>query len=82
MARDIEPTDLLEIVSGDFFTDNPPSADAHMLMNVIRDWDDNHAILILKAVADAARQPSATVLVVGPVISDRASGTGPRPWTS
>jgi hypothetical protein len=35
-------------VAGDFFESIPPGADAYLLKNVLHDWDDDHAITILK----------------------------------
>jgi ubiquinone/menaquinone biosynthesis C-methylase UbiE len=35
-------------VGGDFFKEVPPGGDAYMLKHVIHDWDDQHAVGILK----------------------------------
>lgn len=53
----------LELVGGDFFADELPVADAYVLMEVIHDWDDEHAQKILDAVARAAPR-GATLLLV------------------
>lgn len=37
-----------EIVGGDFFESVPSGGDAYILKNVIHDWDEEHAIAILK----------------------------------
>lgn len=38
-----------ELVNGDFFEAVPTGADAYILQNIIHDWDDEHAIGILKS---------------------------------
>lgn len=38
----------LDFASGDFFQSLPEGADAHILSGVIHDWNDDHAIAILK----------------------------------
>lgn len=40
--------DRCEIVGGDFFESVPLGGDAYILKNVIHDWDDEHAIAILR----------------------------------
>ena len=35
-------------LAGDFFESVPPGADAYILKNVLHDWDDDHAVAILK----------------------------------
>jgi len=72
VARQVEPTDRLEVFSGDVFADPLPMADGYVLMNVIHDWDDEEAVAILRAVADAGRGSGAAVLVVETVIPDGA----------
>jgi hypothetical protein len=37
-----------EIVGGDFFESVPSGGDAYILKNIIHDWDDIHAVAILK----------------------------------
>jgi O-methyltransferase domain len=43
-----------EICGGDFFKDELPEAEAYVLMEVIHDWDDQHAEKILHTVRRAA----------------------------
>lgn len=38
-----------DLASGDFFEAVPAGADAYFLQNIIHDWDDEHAIVILKS---------------------------------
>jgi 2,7-dihydroxy-5-methyl-1-naphthoate 7-O-methyltransferase len=42
-----------EIVAGSFFDPLPPGADAYVLSGVLQDWDDEHALAILRRCAEA-----------------------------
>jgi hypothetical protein len=53
----------LQVLGGDFFTDTLPEADAYVLMEVIHDWDDEHAERILRTVRNAAPAGSKILLV-------------------
>jgi hypothetical protein len=55
--------DRCETVGGDFFAQVPDGADVYLLKHVIHDWDDEHAIAILKN-CRKAMSPAAKVLVV------------------
>jgi C-methyltransferase len=58
--------------AGDFFVDPLPTADAYLLMEVLHDWADAEAVVILRAIRRAAR-PGATVLVIeGALDEERA----------
>jgi O-methyltransferase domain len=50
-------------VAGDFFTSVPHGADAYLLCGVIHDWDDNHAITILRNCRSAMTRNSRVLLV-------------------
>ncbi len=52
-----------EIVAGSFFEPLPASADAYLLSGVLHDWDDAHALQILRRCAEAAGT-SGRVLVI------------------
>jgi len=65
----------LQLVAADFFTDDLPSADVYVLMEVIHDWDDHDAVRILSNIRRSA-PPKAVVLLVEMVLSDRP---GPDP---
>lgn len=69
----VAPTPAMECRGGDFLRDPLPSCDAYLLMEVIHDWDDDHALAILKAVRRAA-PPGAILLLVEALIPD---ATGP-----
>jgi hypothetical protein len=53
----------LEICGGNFFEDKLPEADAYVLMEVIHDWDDQHAEKILRAIRRAASFGAKLLLV-------------------
>jgi hypothetical protein len=59
----------LQLVSGDFFADPLPTADAYVLMEVLHDWPDTEAQRILEAVRRAA-PAHARVLIVEAVVAD------------
>ncbi len=65
----------LQLVAADFFTDDLPSADAYVLMEIIHDWDDHDAVRILSNIRRSA-PPNAVILLVESVLSDRP---GPDP---
>lgn len=62
------PVDGVEVVAGDFFVDALPSGDCYLLMNIIHDWDDDQAVQILTAVAQAGAPRDATVLLLEAVL--------------
>lgn len=51
-----------EIVSGDFFK-SVPAADSYVMKNIIHDWDDAHALTILKNCAGAMRGKGKVILL-------------------
>jgi hypothetical protein len=63
-------------VAGDFFESVPQGADAYILKNVLHDWDDEHAVAILKSCHRAMRKGSRLLVleVVLPVLEDRSFG--------
>jgi len=62
-------SDRLKLQAGDFFTDDLPSCDAYLLMDVIHDWDDAHATKILRQVRSAA-PANARVLVIEAIVPE------------
>ena len=72
VVSDVVAGDRLDVIAGDFFSSPLPEADAYLLMNIIHDWDDEHATAILATVADAARSNTAAVLVLEVVMPDTA----------
>ena len=65
----------ISLQPGDFFSDQFPSADAYLLMEVLHDWPDEDCVAILSAIRRAA-PPGACVLVIESVIEDLQD---PRP---
>jgi hypothetical protein len=58
-------------LTGSFFDALPPGADAYLLCDILHDWDDEHARLILRRCAEAAR-PESRILVIEAVGGIRA----------
>lgn len=69
------PRERLEMCAGDFFTDPLPRCDAYILMNVLHDWDDGHALALLRNLRRAA-PAGARLLVIESVV---AQAEGPDP---
>ncbi|MGH7949268.1 MAG: methyltransferase [Candidatus Binataceae bacterium] len=69
-----------EIFGGDFFNDSLPSGrDAYMLKHVIHDWDDDHAVKILKRCREAMDEKAMLLIVEGvypPRIDHSDAGRG------
>ena len=59
----------LQLMSGDFFTDALPEADAYILMEVIHDWPDSEAQSILRAIRRIAPRHS-RLLIVEALVAD------------
>jgi hypothetical protein len=55
--------DRCDLVTGSFFEAIPPGADAYILKNVIHDWDDERATLVLRNTRRAST-PGAKLLVI------------------
>ncbi len=66
--------DRMEFVAGDFFTDRLPRGDAYLVKSVIHDWDDERSVALLRNVR-AAMEPGARVLVVEPIVPERAGNS-------
>lgn len=61
-----------EVTAGSFFDRLPAGADAYLLVDILHDWDDEHAHRILARCVEAAR-PAGRVLVIEAVGGLRAS---------
>jgi O-methyltransferase len=70
----LRDTGRRRVVSGDFFKDPLPSADAYLLMDLLHDWADADAARILAAVRRAAH-PRSRVLIVETLVPE---GPGPH----
>jgi len=62
-------SDRLAIQAGDFFKDRLPVCDAYLLMDVIHDWSDEHAIKILRNVRSSA-PANAKVLIIEAIVTE------------
>jgi len=56
-----------QVVSGDFIESVPPGADAYLMKHIIHDWDDAHALTILRNIHKVI-QPSGRLLLVETVV--------------
>jgi SAM-dependent methyltransferase len=63
--------DRADVTTGSFFDPLPAGADAYLLMDILHNWDDEHAHRILARCAEAVR-PAGRVLVIEPVGGIRA----------
>ena len=66
-----------EPVAGDFFEEVPSGADAYYLQHIIHDWDDEHAVKILRNIRKAlAGRKHGRLLIVDAVLPE---GSDPHP---
>ncbi len=68
--------DRCEIVAGDFFASVPAGADGYLLAHVIHNWNDEHALAILRAVRAAAGDHGQVMLVETILPDDDTSHPG------
>jgi SAM-dependent methyltransferase len=66
--------DRCEIVGGDFFSDPIPQADVLILSQVLHDWNDDHASVILDNCRRGLTEGGRLLLVEG-VVADGAEGS-------
>jgi len=59
-----------EIVGGDFFTDELPTGDAHLLRQIVHDWDDARAIALLANCHRAMGSAGQLLLVERRIVPD------------
>ena len=62
--------------AGDFFKDTLPACDVYLLMEVIHDWDDDHARQILTRVRESA-SPGARALLIEALVPDDGEPSWP-----
>lgn len=67
-----EIVDRCKVVSGDFFDSVPGGGDAYLLSNIILNWDDDHAVEILRT-CRAAMADTACVLLAESVLPEGAA---------
>lgn len=64
--------DRVQVTAGSFFDPLPAGADGYLLVDILHDWDDEHAHQILSRCV-AAAHPAGRILVVEPVGGMRGS---------
>jgi len=72
--------DRCECVGGSFFESVPEGADLYVIKHVLHDWDDQHAVQILRNVRKAMRPDSRLLIIEGLVEHDYAFGEFFRTW--
>ena len=70
--------DRCEIVSGSFFESIPAGHDAYLLKNIVHDWNDEKAAIIL-ATCRKAMKPDACLLLVEQIVPARAEDSAAIP---
>lgn len=65
-------TDRTEVTAGSFFDPLPSGADAYLLVDILHNWDDEHAHRILARCVEAAH-PASRVLVIETAGGPRAN---------
>jgi hypothetical protein len=74
LLKEAGVTDRCAVVGGSFFDTVPVGCYAYVLSSVIHDWDDEHAVQILRNCRSAAAPGNASVLLIQPVLPE-----GPEP---
>jgi SAM-dependent methyltransferase len=69
--------DRVTTAAQSFFDPLPAGADLYLLKNVLADWPDREAAVLLRRCADAAR-PTGRVVILGGVSPDEESGPSPE----
>jgi hypothetical protein len=69
-------TERCEVVAGDFFSSVPEGGDLYIIKSVFQDWDNEPAANLLKTVR-AHMPETATLLIVGSVLTDTATTDEP-----
>lgn len=70
--REHDLADRTEVTAGSFFDPLPAGADAYLLVDILHDWDDEHAHRILTRCAEAL-PPGGRLLVIEPFGGDDAN---------
>jgi hypothetical protein len=70
IVADADVADRCELVPGSFLETIPGGGDIYILKHVLRDWDDNTALRILRN-CHAAMKPDAILLVIDAVVDSR-----------
>lgn len=69
--RSMSVDDRCEAVAGNFFEHVPSGADAYFMQHIIHDWDDEHALKIIRNIRKAlAGRPNGRMLIVDAVLPE------------
>ena len=77
VVKQVAASDRLATQGGDFFKDTLPTCEVYLLMEVIHDWDDDHARQILSRIR-ASAPAGARVLMIERLIPDNDGPSFPR----
>jgi hypothetical protein len=66
-----DSSERLSLQAGDFFTDDLPTCDCYMIMDVLQDWSDTQALQILEAVRRVT-PPTGKLLVIATMLPGEA----------
>jgi precorrin-6B methylase 2 len=66
--------DRCQVIGGDFFESVPTGGDLYIISRVLLNWDDEHALKILKN-CRAAMAPSAKLLIIDFVLANKGANT-------
>ena len=77
VVTQVAASDRLATQGGDFFKDTLPTCELYLLMEVIHDWDDDHARQILSRIR-ASAPAGARVLMIERLIPDSDGPSFPR----
>jgi SAM-dependent methyltransferase len=69
--------DRVTTVGQSFFDPLPSGADLYLLKNVLGDWPDREALVLLRRCAEAAR-PAGSLVILGGISPDDAGGPSPE----
>ena len=73
VAARAAPHDRIQIIGGDFFSDQMPVCDLYLMMSVLHDWADDEAAAILANLRRAA-PPQARLLLIEAVLAPPGGG--------
>jgi len=77
VVKQVAASDRMTTQGGDFFKDTLPACEAYLMMEVIHDWDDDHARQILSRIR-ASAPAGARVLMIERLIPDNDGPSFPR----
>src|SRR5258708_13684169 len=73
--RELSDDARCSYIAGNFFESVPDGADAYLLCGVLHDWDDDHAITVLRNCRRAATKKNGRILIVDMIVPDTNSAS-------